>query len=405
MRREILLPLLGFLGGFVVAAMVFWQPVAQPNKATQPVTSEASSSREAMPVVSVDHSRRRLVVSARENEGVAPVADSAPKPQGAAEIFHEALGKLKGVGRERICEEIALLVKQLRAAGPEGLQVVCDYFRAGQNVRFELIGESENGVAIFTLRMALLNKLGAWPANETLDFTREILRTTSSLPEAFIAIGQIEKNSPGNYRDEAVQTLQKLASVPEAERTDRMLAASLIDAVKQFKATELLPAAEAAVGNEPWNAARLIVSLEALSADARTSALQRLLANDNLTKKMMQDELAMGLLNYSEPVTVENVARLFTANTDKQVREKFLINFANTQFVTFFPGNGFATGDGSGDKSPDRIERIQSRIAFLDTIAPQCITPALQELLQGTREALQKAVVETLQRNATTDKK
>lgn len=405
MRREILLPLLGFLGGFVVAAMVFWQPVAQPNKATQPVTSEASPARETAPAAGADYTRRRLVVTARENEGVAPVAESAPKPQGAAEIFHEALGKLKGMGSERSLEEIILLVKQLRVTGPEGLQVVRDYFRAGQDVRFERIGESENGVSIQSLRMALLNKLGAWPANETLDFTREILRTTSSLPEAFIAIGQIEKNSPGNYRDEAVQTLQKLASVPEGERTDRMPAAQLIEAVKQFKATELLPAAEAAVGDSPWYAARLIVSLEALPADARTTALQRLLANDNLTKKMMQDELAMRLLNYSEPATVENVARLFTANTDKQVREKFLINFANTQFVAFLAADGIQTGDGSGDKSPDRIARIQSRIAFLDTIAPQCITPALQELLQGTREALQKAVVETLQRNATTDKK
>ena len=113
----------------------------------------------------------------------------------------------------------------------------------------------------------------------------------------------------------------------------------------------------------------------------------------------------MRLLNYSEPATVENVARLFTANTDKQVREKFLINFANTQFVAFLAADGIQTGDGSGDKSPDRIARIQSRIAFLDTIAPQCNTLVLQERLQGTREALQKAVVETLQRNATTDKK
>ncbi len=406
MRRELLFSLLGFLGGFVVAAMVFWQPAVQTNNAPQEAVSEASSPREAASSASGDHSRRRLVVTTSENEGVAPVADSAPNPQGAPEILHEVIGKLKGMGPGRRREEIDSLVKKLRAAGPEGLQVLRDYFRVGQDVKFEGGNDydGEYGVRIQSLRTALLNKLGAWPASETLDFAREILQTTSSLSEAFLAIGQLEKNSPGVYRNEAVQTLQKLASVPEGERTESTPAAPLLNAMKEFKATELLPAAEAAVGNDPWNAARLIVSLEALPAEARTSALQRLFANDKLTEKMMQDEWGMRLLNYSEPVTVENVARLFTANTDKQVREKFLINFANTQFVIFWP-NSIGTGDGSADKSPDRVTRLQSRIAFLDLIAPQCNTPVLQERWQNTREALQKAVTETLKRNTTTDKK
>ena len=405
MRREILHPILGFLAGFIVAAIIFWQPATQtPNAMQEQAASKAPPSGAAMPDAVADPARRRLAVTTRENEGSAPAAENAPQPQGLAEAFHATLGKLKGMKGARRSEEIDLLVQQLHAAGPEGLRVVRDYFRAGQDVKFDRFGESENGVGIMSLRTALLDKLGKWPAGETLDFAREVLRTTSSLSEAFIAIGHIEKNSPGTYRDEAVQTLLKLASAPKDDPTERMPASQLINAVKQFKAPELLPAAEAAVGNDPWHAGRLIVSLEALSAEARASALQHLFANDNLTEKMMRDEFGLRLLNYAEPANVENMARLFTATTDKEAREKFLINFANTQLVKFWP-NSIGTGPGIGDQSPDRVPRLQSRIAFLDVIAPQCDTPVLQERLQDTRKALQKAVAETLQRDTHKDKK
>ncbi len=405
MRREILFSVLGFLGGFVAAAMVFWQPVVQTNNPPQQAASEASLSREDASSAPGDHSRRRLVVTTRENADGATVADSAPKPQGPAEILHDVLGKLKDMDMFRGPVAIDELVKKLRAAGPEGLQVLRDYFRVGQDVELGYSHQDVNSVFIQTLREALLNRLGAWPASEALDLARETLRTTSSFSEALVAASVIERNSPGIYRNEASQTLLKLASMPVDEHMGTKDNPQLIDAMRQFKITEFLPAAEAAVTEFPqMYVSSFIASLEALPEEARTPALQRLFANEKITKVMMEGQWAMRLLDYSETVVVQNVAQLFAANTDKRLREKFLTDFANTQRVTFH-GSGSSSSAGSDDKSPDRIARIQSRIAFLDTIAPQCDTPVLQERLQDTREALQKAVAETLQRNATTDKK
>lgn len=392
MRREILFPLLGFLGGFVVAAMIFWQPAAQSNNASQPVTTDTSPARETAPVASADHSHRRLVVSARENEGVALVADSAPQPKGAAEIFHEAIGKLKDMDVNRRQAAIETLVRQLRAAGPEGFQVLRDYFRAGQDVKFQNGYAIVNGRAVQSLRAALLDSLGDWPGNEALDLTREILRTTSRMSEASIAIGQLEKKSPGVYRAEAIQALQQIATKPPEKDAWAMGGTALFDAMKQLKAPELLPAAETEVSKNPWTAPQFIASLDALPADVRAPALQRLFANEAVTKSMAANPWSMQALNYSEPVVAQNVAQLFTANTDKRFRENFLTNFANAQAVNFSGGSGFTMGGSVVDNSADRVARLQGRLAFLDTIAPQCATPVLQERLQDARDAIQKSI-------------
>ena len=400
MRREILLPILGFLAGFIVAAIVFWQPTVQTGGAPQQAASEASPSREAASSTPGDHSHRRLTVTSRESAGFAPVADSAPKPQGAAEIFHDAIGKLKDMDFGRRQAAIDSLVKQLRAAGPEGLQVLRDYFRAGQDVKFQNGYTIVNGVPVQSLRVALLNLLGDWPGNETLDLTREILRTTSHLSEASVAISQMEKSAPGVYRAEALQAIQAIqqrAVDSGAKDPWETGGTVLFDVMRKLKATELLPAAETAVGKNPWAAPQFMASLDALPAEVRAPALQRLFQNEAVAKNLASNPWAMQSLNYSEPVVAQNVAQIFTANTDKRFRENFLATFANTQTVGFsggvsFVAAGSTAGSTGGDTAGDRVAKLQARAAFLDTIAPQCNTPVLQERLQDARDALQTAI-------------
>ena len=398
MRREILFSVLGFLGGFVAAAMVFWQPAVRTNNVPQQAASDNSTAREAVPVASVDHSRRRLVVTARENEGVAPVADSAPKPQGAAEIFHEALGKLKGMDHGQCQAALASLVKQLRTKGPEGLRVLRDYFRAGQDVKFEDGYWINYGGAVVkrTLRSMLLDALGGWP--EAADVARDVLRSTSLLSEASVAMEQLEKSSSGTYRAEVIQALQRIMENPDEANDTTQSSSVLIDAMKRLKATELLPAAESLVAKSGRFAREFLAALGALPADVSAPAIQRLFANESVARELAQDPWSLHSLNYAEPVTAQSLAQVFASNTDKRFREHVLQSFASyhSKQVGRWDegGRNMASDDADAAARAERITQLQARLGFLDSIVPQCNTPVLQERLQDAKDAIQKALAD-----------
>ncbi len=400
MRREVLFSLLGFLGGFVVAGFVFWQPSAPAENVPKPAAVaavEPPSSHAAPSVASADHPNRRVTVSVHDSGVVAPVNESGAGPAGAAETFHEAIGKLKDMDPQRRQVAIDSLVKQLRGMGPEGLQVLRDYFRAGQDVKFPNGGYvivDGRVVQSGSLRASLLNSLGEWQGNEAIDLAREVLKTTSRMSEASAAIAMLEKKAPGAYRAEAIQVVQQLADKPGEKDMWAMNGGSLVlDTMRQYKAAELLPAAEALVKKNPMMATQFIASLDSLPADVRTSALQRLFANEAVTKNMTQNPWALQQLNYSEPVVAQNVAQMFAANTDKRFRESFLQTFASTQMTSYAGGGfGMVAGSATNDNSTDRVARLQGRLSFLDQIAPHATTPVLQERLQDARDALAKAI-------------
>ena len=81
MRREILFSLFGFLGGFVVAGVVFWQPVAPRADAPVPSSADQPNSRgtstAGAPVS--EHGRRPVVVAAGQYGVSAPVAEGTPQ--------------------------------------------------------------------------------------------------------------------------------------------------------------------------------------------------------------------------------------------------------------------------------------------------------------------------------------
>jgi hypothetical protein len=393
MRREILFSLLGFLGGFVVAGVVFWQPaatggsgsVSSPN--VSPVQRETAAGAGGV----AEHGRRPLVVAAGQNEVTAPVADGTAQAKSVAEIFHEAMGTLGGMDPTKRQTAIETLVKQLRAAGPEGLQVMRDFFNAGRDVKFQGGYTMVNGKVVQTpsLRAALLSALGDWDGKEALDLTREILQTTPRMSEASIAIAQLEKRAPGAYREEAIRTLLQLAAASTEKDTWMNGGNAIFDAMKHFKASELVPAAEASVVKNPWSTAQFVQALEGMSADVRTPALQRLFANENVVKNLSSNPWMLQSLNYSEPVVSQGVAQIFASNTDKKFRENFLTSFS-AQRAVYYGSNGL--GSAETTSSAQRVTQLQGKLSFLEQIAPQCTTPVLQERLQDARAEVQKAI-------------
>src|SRR5437870_853591 len=133
MRREILFTLFGFLGGFVLAASIFWQPSQThppSEKAGPAVADNVAHAPNSGSTERVERGRRPVVVSVAGDESAAvPTPDSAPKTP--VELMHEtlaALSALKPEERQAVAND---LIATLRAAGPAGLQAVRDFLRAG----------------------------------------------------------------------------------------------------------------------------------------------------------------------------------------------------------------------------------------------------------------------------------
>ena len=378
MRREILFSFVGFFGGFVVAGIIFWQPVSQP--AGTSAVSEAAPKCEASTPSAEARPRTRTVLSPSASEVSAPVADSAPQPKGPTETFQEAMGKLRDLDTASMGGIIKTLSQQLRASGPEGTQALRDYFRAGQDVTFRNGYVVVDGKMVHSLRTALLDSLGDWPASVANEIALETLRSSSGRADASIAIRLLEKNAPGVYRAEAIQAVQQLAGKP-SKKGDWLTNDVIFDTMRSFKAVELLPVAEAALGNYGWDTMRFITSLDALPDDMRAGALRRLFANETVTKYLPMSSLGIQSLNYAEPIIAENMARVFAESTDKKSREGFVWAIGE-------PGHEIMRSASAAD----RVAKWQARAAFLESIAPLCDTAVLQERLQAAREALQRAI-------------
>ena len=392
MRREILFPLLAFFGGFSVAGVIFWQPAASQSDAAASPPDASPGHRATAPGSDgvAANGRRPLVVPSGENGVDAPVANGAPQAATVAELFHEAMGTLGGMDHKKRQAALETLINQLRAAGPEGLKVMRDFFNAGQDVKFQGGYSLVNGKAVATpsLRAALLNALGDWDGKEAVDLTREILQKTPRMSEALLAVNQLEKKAPGVYRDEAIRTLLQFAAEPSDTEGWRN-GTALFDAMKHFKASELVPAAEAYAAKNPWSTSQFVQALDGMPADVRTAALERLFANENVVKNLSSNPWMLQSLNYSEPVVAQNVAQIFAANTDKKFRENFLTSFSAQRMM--YAGNS-GLGSPQTTTTAERVAQLQSKLTFLGQIAPECTTPVLQERLQDARAEVQKAI-------------
>jgi autotransporter-associated beta strand protein len=160
--------------------------------------------------------------------------------------------------------------------------------------------------------------------------------------------------------------------------------------MKYFKASELVPAAEATAAKNPWSAVQFAQALDAMPSDVRTAALQRLFANENVVKNLSTNPWMLQGLNYSEPVVAQNVAQIFAGNTDKKFRENFLTSFSTQQRQVYYGASGI--GSTQTPSTSERVTQLQGKLSFLDQIAPQCTTPVLQERLQDARADVQKAI-------------
>ena len=398
MRREIILTLVGFLGGFAVAAGIFWQSSPQPAPDDSGVVTEKAKTTQAGGSSSggsrlVDRARRPVVVSSPGEEG--RVEQAAPGVQKApAELMHEALASLNGMKAEQRQAAANDLISKLKQHGPAGLQAARDFLRAGQDVQFQGGYAMMNGKMTMapSLRYAMVGALADWPGNEDLHVTRDLLGSTSKLSEAGLLIRQMEAKSPGTYKAEAIQTLQKLAALPQQPQNGFYDGgATIFDGLRYFKAPELIPAAEQLVQKNGWAGLQYLQALGDLPQGVRGDAVERLFANADFVKQITSSPYTLQGISYTDPVISAKVAQLFSG-MERKAKEQFLMSVATAQPV--YVRTGFLD-DGSGFKAPDaatQMTQLKARLALVNQIAPQANTPVLQERLQDARDSLQKAI-------------
>ena len=167
-----------------------------------------------------------------------------------------------------------------------------------------------------------------------------------------------------------------------------------------LKASELLPIAETEVLCDPRTFVDHMDALESLPADVRAASLLRMFAKESVVEHLASDPFSARRFNYSEPIVAEQMARIFSENMDKKCREYLLTGFTNED-VVYSGAIGSFREEWKKMPAVERVAKLQARLAFLDTIAPQCDTPVLQERLQDARTELQKAVANPNARKAT----
>ncbi len=395
MNRELLFSLAGFLAGFIVAFALFWQP---SNGPVEPVAAMANArAAEEQGGRASPSGPRPIVVSAGgENRGETAV-DEAPAPKSPAEMMHEMLASLPNLKPELRQAAVNDLIAKLRQMGPAGLQTVRDYLQVGQDVKLQGYAMVNGKMTMApSLRVAFLNALGEWPSPDAAELTRDVLRSTTHLTEAAVAIRQLEAKSPGVYRTEAIQALLRAAASSDPKSPGIDGGTTIFEALRYFKAPELIAAAEKYTQNG-WAAAQFAQALGELPANFREPAMKRLFANPDVVKQLGTNSYGLQSLNYADRVVTQNVAQMFASSMDRNARENFLVSFRNTS-QTYGRIGMFELNAGQNSvafKQPDAGEqkaRLQSRLAFLDQIAPQCTTAVLQERLQDAREGLKAAI-------------
>ena len=278
-----------------------------------------------------------------------------------------------------------------------------EYFRLGKDVKTDDMSLVKNGryIRAPSLRATLLNVLGEWNGKDATDMKREVLHSTTQMAEAVVLAQQLEKQEPGVHRSESIHELQQIFEDRGRGKSvcyfDKW---ALFDAVAHLKAPELLPIAETEVLCDPRTFVDHMDALESLPADVRAASLLRMFAKESVVEHLASDPFSARRFNYSEPIVAEQMARIFSENMDKKCREYLLTGFTNED-VVYSGASGSFREEWKKMPAIERVAKLQARLAFLDTIAPQCDTPVLQERLQDARTELQKAVANPNARKAT----
>lgn len=392
MQRKKLLTLLGCIAVVIAVALVIrWAVVPLPGE-TERVRANSSADKLASTSSSA---RMPTAEPARENGNAAEHGEGEEHKKSAGQLLHDMLAALPKLGRFDFRQRdaaIAELSRNLRAAGPEGLDALRRFFRAEQDLKIDDGFGMKNGrPSFYTFRIAMLDALADWPGLEALALAEEVFRSTPRVLEAEIALIQLETKNPGAYRDEAIERLKQTANA-SAEIRGRLWKAPFIALMSYYQAPELLQIAE---DTRPGSrdASLYLSALASYPTEMSAPAMERLFSRPEIATQLAKDPWQFHDMPYAEAPVLQNVARVFDAAMDSNGKERFLGTFGAVDSMYGMTIDSYLGELGAGSRRQSdagKQAELQSRLEFLNQITPQCTTPVLQEKLQAARARIEK---------------
>ena len=390
MRRNKLLTLLGCIAVIIAVALLIRQAAVLLSGEVR----EGRAGSSAGKLASAGSDPRMSAVPAPE-KGEAAEHKGEQHKKSAAQLLHDTLAALPTFPRLDFRPReaaIAELIRNLRAAGPEGLEALRRFFRTDQDMTVGNGFGMKNGrTSLYTFRIAMLDALADWPGPEALALAEEVFRSTPRALEAEIALIQIETKNPGAYRDEAIERLKQTSNA-SAEIRGRLWQEPFLALMSYYQAPELIQIAEDM--RPGWRAASLYLSaLTSCPTEMSAPAMERLFSRPEIAAQLAKEPWMFHDMPYAEPSVLQNVARIFDSAMDSNGKEKFLGAFEVHDSMYGMTIDYYLGELGAGNKRQSdagKKTELQARLAFLEQISPQCTTPVLQEKLQAARGRIEK---------------
>ncbi len=381
--RNLLITSLFVLGGFVCGWAT--HAVVQPPASKSAIASGAAASADTI-------SAKDTPSGFAPSSGSGPLASAGSSTPSGEELQAEVETpekKMAKITMQKLIEGLesgdrtnprVMLgrIQQLMDLGPDGLQVIADFFATGEDFVLDQNGGFGRWGGPSTLRTALLRALSDSKAPEALAISQSVIQSSPYAEEIALAHQNLNRAYPGQYDAIAVTQMQAVLNGLKG-RTD-MTADELsreyrhaTQLAQRTGATQLLPMIESSVIQDPSTASRYAYGLSGMPAAEQAASLQRLSSNPEVAKQLASNTRALAGFDLSNSAVAGQVSSLYNTQMNQETQESFLRSVDGSRSLRYRdPAQGGAPLD-------EQLTRLNGTLGFLNTLAPSATTPVLQQ--------------------------
>jgi RNA polymerase sigma factor (sigma-70 family) len=279
--------------------------------------------------------------------------------------------------------QILQLLKPLTSFEEDGSRAIQEFLQSQKDVALVYNQVAERTIQPSTFRVALLEVLQDKSDPTARTTNLEVLRSASSGLEALLAVRNIEKFSPNQYRSDALKTALEILTRAN-ENTQATDIANVIQIVKYYHGVELLPQIEAMAPKkvEVW-----LNVISQFEGEVQSSSLSRALSNDATRKEISQHPHALLALNLNNKEVRQVVKNAFTKEMTIEQQQKFLGDLGDSVLSKFLQEKSAVLPSKDSPKSINLHVEVKSLIQLLGELEPQ-LAPSLQQSFQSAKEKL-----------------
>lgn len=328
-----------------------------------------------------------------EGASAESVASAVHAPASAAEVLRRMIEELEKPSKGRT-DTLRMLgrLQQLRDMGTEGVSAMRDFLLSHEDIVFDQPAYAALGgrqLQMPSLRAAMLETLYDMGDSAAVQANLEVMRTTASGLELLLAARNLEKASPGTYRDDAIRAVGEILSAPPdvSDPRNRGNTQQVLELLAYYKARDLIPQAEQWVGRQPQLLYAWLNTLGEFAPEDQAASLRRLMEDGKTKQQLVQNPFFVAQMSFDNADIRSVATDVYVSIAQPQQRLMFVQQLAQAAF----PRVGQRIMQ---DSTMPRVirpsrARIEGALRFLDELLPKLDTPELQRQEQQTRQQLQ----------------